>query len=415
MTIIFLWLLPLTTSSVGTSGQNHVMTGEVTGSMFTQGHLTAQEASSLHPVSEVSGHNIRPSFAAGTNPSEEKTTTPSGKLPTISSNTFSPVNQTAATPTSSILSLLNSSIVGAKQPTTTTRVPPILSSSTQSPDTGSDRMTPASTQLILTVTTSAKPAVKSTSTSPVTGGDATHPTGSYKTSLKRQDPPKEKPNRGVSHGKAVAWIIGGALVLMMVGFLVIFIKKRKLQKQQITTTDWAGPSPFLEDGADNGFVTPRSSNRISLSSFLPQRLSKRLSLLPETEEELDDMTPGTTFGEKRQGNTSGQQVDGRTVPESNGTAADVPGMKSTGDVPETVETSPQNCFLLSTENNSENATAQQNDAGTNSLSHFRPGPELTGASDGLCSDSSAHVPEAVLFSTNTDVEHDLSSELLNLC
>uniref|UniRef100_A0A3B4YKL0 Uncharacterized protein n=1 Tax=Seriola lalandi dorsalis TaxID=1841481 RepID=A0A3B4YKL0_SERLL len=353
-----------------------------------QGSSTMQ--TNTYTTKEPSGHNIRSSFTAGTNPSEEKTTTPSRKPPTTSSNTFSSVNQTAATPTSSILSLLNSSTVGAKQPTTT-RVPPILSSSTQSPDTGSDRMTPASTQLILTVTPSAKPAVKSTSTSPVTGGDATHPTASYKTSLatsktsfisitrakKRQDPPKEKPNRGVSHGKAVAWIIGGALVLMMVGFLVIFIKKRKLQKQQITTTDWAGPSPFLEDGADNGFVTLRPSNRISLSSFLPQRLSKRLSLLPETEEELEDMTPGTTFGEKRQGNTSGQQLDGSTVPESNGTAADVPGMKSTGDVPETVETSPQNWFLLSTENNSEvanlspnphppsgvvdNATAQQND------------------------------------------------------
>lgn len=85
---------------------------------------------------------------------------------------------------------------------------------------------------------------------------------------------------------------------MVIGFLVIYIKKRKLQKQQISTTNWAGPTPFLESGADNGQVTLRSSNRISISSFLPQRLSKRLSLLPEVGEEMEDITVGSTFGEQ---------------------------------------------------------------------------------------------------------------------
>lgn len=142
---------------------------------------------------------------------------------------------------------------------------------------------------------------------------------------------------------------------MMVGFLVIYIKKRKLQRQQITTKDWAGPSPFLEGGADNGQVTLRPSNRISLSSFLPQRLSKRLSLLPETDEELEDMTPGT-FGDKHQEALFAQEVAGNDEQESNGSPV-VPEMKSTGDAPETVEnsvsgSSSQTNEPLSTYNNS---------------------------------------------------------------
>ncbi|KAK5869108.1 hypothetical protein PBY51_010065 [Eleginops maclovinus] len=142
-----------------------------------------------------------------------------------------------------------------------------------------------------------------------------------------------KSKNQVPHGKTVAGLIGGALLLMMVGFLVIFIKKRKLQKQQITTGDWAGPSPFLEDGAENGQITLRSPSRISISSFLPQRLSKRLSLLQETDEELEDMTRGTTFG--NQGSSFGQEGD--DIQESNGVA--VPEIKSTGDPPKTVENS----------------------------------------------------------------------------
>ncbi|XP_071328156.1 protein EVI2B-like [Trachinotus anak] len=412
ISLTFIWLLPLTANSMVTSGQNQDFTDvrmrrEVTGSEFTQGHLTAQEA-------EVSGHYITPSLTANIEPSEERTTNPSSEpslrtTPTTSSMTFSPVNQRAATPTNSTLSQLNSSTVGADlqpkvttstatvvtsqatNPTTTTRVPPILSTSTQSPDTGktstpqwtSEKITHPSTQLVSTGTSSTKPADKSTSTSPVTGGDARPSTGSTKPPLvttkttsnhkTRRDQQKENANKEGNHSKVAAGIIGGALTLMMVGFLVIFIKKRKLLKKQITTTDWAGPSPFLDGGADNGQVTLRSSNRISFSSFLPQRLSKRLSLLPETDEELEDMTPATTFGDKNQGNTFGQQADGNNVQESNGTAAAVPEMKSTGDVPQTVEnsgsvTSSQTNHLLSTDNNQEAANLSPESADPHTVS-----------------------------------------------
>lgn len=102
-------------------------------------------------------------------------------------------------------------------------------------------------------------------------------------------------------------------MLMMIGFLVIYVKKQKLQKQQISTTNWAGPTPFLESGADDSHVTLRSSNRISISSFLPQRLSKRLSLLPEIGEEMEDITAGSTFGEKSMTQTKSSQDSPKTV------------------------------------------------------------------------------------------------------
>lgn len=409
VSLIFMWLLSLTTSSAVTPGQNHnstnVMTGEV-GNQFTHDQLTTQEASSLNPLSEVSG-NITQSIIVDVSPTEEKTTKPSTKpsLQTTPSKTFLLNTQTAATPTNPVSSQLKSSTVGMKSmaevqfkvttsatmrvpsqasnPTRTTRVAIMLSSSTISQETGktstshliSDKITHPSTRptqstnLISTSTTSTKSVEnESASKSTVTGGDTTQSAGFYKTSMatttpfihitkakKRED---AKPKKETNHSKVVAGLIGGALVLMMVGFLFIYLKKRKLRRQQITTGDWAGPSPFLEGGADNGQVTLRSSNRISLSSFLPQRLSKRLSLLPETDEELEDMTPGTTFGDKHQGSTFGREVDGNDVQESNGTAVVVPEKKSTGDAPETVEnsvsvSSSQTNDPLSTNNNSE--------------------------------------------------------------
>lgn len=381
VSLIFIWLLPRTASNAVTSGQDNnftdVMTGtQITQNKFTRNQLTTQEMSSLKTISEASGHNVTQSMIVNVNPTEEKATT------TVPPKTLSSGIQTAATPTNSILSQLNSTTVGmnptteiqskvttsatedvtshASIPTTTTWVPSMPRSSTQS-QFSSDKMTNLSTRrtqstnLISSTTTSTKAVeTKSTSSSPVTG-DAMQSTGLYKTTMvttktpfihmteakERQDPPGKnaKSNKGTNHSKAVAGLIGGALVFMMLGFLVIYIKKRKLQRQQITTTDWAGPSPFLEDGADNGQVTLRSSNRISFSSFLPQRLSKRLSLLPDADKELEDMTQGTTFGDKHQENTFGREVDGNDVQKNNGTAVVVPEMKSTGDAPETVENS----------------------------------------------------------------------------
>lgn len=382
ISLIFICMLPLTASSQNDNFTN-VTTGEITGN-FTHNQVT------------LGMSNFTPSIMADVNPTEEETmktsTTPS--LPatqTTPSKTLLPDIHAATTSAYSILSQSNSSTVGMKSmtemkfevttsatmivnnqatnPITPTRVPPMLSSSTQSQEAGntstslftSDKMTHSSTSLAqstyqISTTTSSTKSV-STNTPPVTGGDATQSTGLYKTSKttaktpfihitmanKKQDKGGQD-YKGTNDGKVVAGLIGGALVLMMGGFLFIYIKKRKLQKQQITTSDWAGPSPFLEGGADNGQVTLRSSNRISFSSFLPQRLSKRLSLLPETVEELEEIRPGTTFGSKLQGRSFGQTVDENDVKESNGTAALGPEMKSTGDATETVENSLSDLF-----------------------------------------------------------------------
>lgn len=369
--IISIWLLSLAGSSTVTSGQNHSFN-----------RLTTQDTSSSSP-SEVPRLNT-PSTTAHGNPAEEKTTT---KLPLQTGHT-------AATPTSSLLSQVNSStgvmstevqskvtgsttVSQATNSTKPTTVPLMLTNSTQSQSTGmtptsqfrdgSTRPSttpPQSTNLISTAPTSTKPEKDpSASTSPAPGGDATQTTGitSVTKTIPTTKPKKVEDlsgkqtdsKEGANHSKVVAGLIGGALVLMMVGFLVIYMKKRKIQQQQLTTTDWAGPSPFLEGGGDKEQVTLRSSNRISLSSFLPQRLSKRLTLLPETEEELQDMTPGTTFGGTHQGSTFGREVDGNDGQESNGTAAAVPEMKSTGDAAETTENSSQTNNPLTTSNNSE--------------------------------------------------------------
>ncbi|XP_056905562.1 mucin-2 isoform X2 [Takifugu flavidus] len=146
--------------------------------------------------------------------------------------------------------------------------------------------------------------------------------------------PKKEATKEANHSTVVAWVIGATLFLMMVSFLVIYIRKRKLNEQQITIKNWAGPSPFIEDGEDNGQIRWRPSNRISLSSFLPQSLSRRLSLLPETDEEMEDINPGTTFGDRREGAPSDQQGAGRDVEGSAGAAADAPEAKTTNGVAE---------------------------------------------------------------------------------
>lgn len=146
------------------------------------------------------------------------------------------------------------------------------------------------------------------------------------TAAKNLEETKEESEKGVKHGKIVAGLIGGALLAMMIGFLLILYKKHKLKKHQIATTDWAGPTPFLEagggGGGDNGQVRLRSASRISLTSFLPQRLSKRLSLLAESAEEMQDMqemTVGTTFATKEgQNGVKLEQTSDETAKEADG-------------------------------------------------------------------------------------------------
>uniref|UniRef100_A0A672HCF0 Uncharacterized protein n=1 Tax=Salarias fasciatus TaxID=181472 RepID=A0A672HCF0_SALFA len=381
--LVLTWLL-LTASATLTSGQTHgfteVITGELT--VTAQNQVTSSDA----PLT-VSESDATALTAKGTQ--TEQTTGIQTTVPEISTVE----TEAAATSTNSTSSWINTSagsVVTAGQstvgestasggtaeesnPTEFTTTTPKLSSTTQSLDTGntstavsSRSETPgASTRLLQptriasSATTPAEPEEgKSHGTSPTTGGGGggggglTPSSASDQTPAatavipitkpkKKTDPPEEKAksNAGTNHGKVVAGIIGGALLLMMVGFLVIHYKKRNLQRQNTTTSDWAGPSPFLESGSNNGHVAMRSSNRISLSGFLPQRLSKRLSLLPETDEEMEDMTPATTFGTKPLENSNGQKVDENGVKEMNGSVA--PDVKSTGDSTEADKTSPQ--------------------------------------------------------------------------
>ncbi|XP_041097271.1 protein EVI2B [Polyodon spathula] len=101
-------------------------------------------------------------------------------------------------------------------------------------------------------------------------------------------------------GTIVAVIIGGAFVLMMFAIVFITIRKRRLQQRRAADSNWAGPSPFLDGQIlsppveDEGNYSQRRSKQISLGTFLPQRLSKRFSLLEETKLEGGD--PRDTFG-----------------------------------------------------------------------------------------------------------------------
>ncbi|XP_008274599.1 mucin-22 [Stegastes partitus] len=397
MILIFTWLLSGTASS------------EVTRKNFIHDQLTSQKMFSSYPGSKVSDHTATPSVMVGANVSEGKTTTTASLQTT---QTMPPTKilmntQTTATPTDSRFGstgirstteeqskVIKSTTAGASQAsnlTKPTRVPAVLGNFTQTQGTVEtstsqfvkDKTThpskqpPQTTNLISTATTSIKPEEdKSESTSTATDGDTAQPTGLYKTSVatsfihtttvkKRQNPSGKEENskNRTHHSETVAGLIGGALILMMVGFLVIFIKKRKLRKQQITASEWAGPSPFLEGGADNERVALRSSTRISFASFLPQRLSKRLSMLPEVDKELEDMTLGTTFGGKHQESTFDRGVDGNDVQQSNDSAA-VPETKSTLDTAETIENSvsvtpSQMNNTLSTNNHSDVANVSQ--------------------------------------------------------
>lgn len=148
-----------------------------------------------------------------------------------------------------------------------------------------------------------------------------------RTTRTKKDPPQSNSKTTNDSGIIVACIIGGALVIMLIGFIVIFFQRKRYKQQQVLTKDWAGPSPFLENNADNGHVNLTSANRISFSSFLPQRLSRKLSLLPEEDQELEDIITGTTFGGKQE--TSGK-AETQSIHESNGTAAGAPEVKIEG-------------------------------------------------------------------------------------
>lgn len=352
ISIIFICSLSLADSSVVTSGPNENITqvtrGQNAGNVIRD--QVTVEVVTLNP-SEVVGQTVTPAVtvdAYHTETKEARSPTSRPTTQTMPSKTFSTDGPTTAT------------VVVSSQtsnPTATASIPPMLSTSTQSQDTGqtflftSDRMHRLSTHLTQTTTpisttiTSAKP-VDKTSTSPGKfTDDATHSTGLYRTvrsttkittkAKTNQDLAPKQSSNASNHSKIVAGLIGGALGFMMLGFLLIYMKKRKFKRQLITTSDWAGRSPFLQGGPDDVEVKMRSSNQISLSSFLPQRLSKRFSQPPETTE-LGDITLGSTFVGKRQGSTSEQELAVNDEQKTNGTAAVGPGME---EAPKTVENS----------------------------------------------------------------------------
>lgn len=385
--------------------------------------LASQDESTLRAPRDVSDH-YQPTVT------ERKEKTSKDASTTLLQQTTLPNIEAAATPnyypsshfnsstvdsksTTDSLSRFNSSTLDTKPPTEakvktslpivvtsqvsiqTTRLPSMPMTSAQSQSTGqtsqftSDKISHPSTHptwstnFISTLIMSTKPAEKKViSENP----DTTQSTGLYKASQAMTKKPfihtsvtkktissEKKAKTRAIHGNIVAGIIGGAIIMMMVGFLAIYLRKRKLHEQQMSTTEWAGPSPFLEGGANNGQVALRSSNQISLSSFLPQRLSKRFSLLPETDEELKDITPATTFDSRHQKDSFAQDMAENDEKKSNGIAVGVPEIKTTKDTPETVGN-------LVSESSSPTDKSTNNDSKETNLSQVQPAnaPTLSG-------------------------------------
>lgn len=355
LSLIFVWLLPLTTCRTVTFGHNHNFTHMMTEEM-PKDQLLMQEAFTSSPPAEVSGYQQ----PIDTTLKEERTTTTPMNQPL--QTTPPPTTATAATLTYSTSSQLNSLIVDPMSTTEVLRVTtpnmvptsPASNSSTAAPRLGMSS-TPSgdvtfkvnSFTYSTGYTNFASITTKSeASTSPVTMQATDRPNTSQKATKKRrvpipkkkEFPPQNSSQKEANTGKIVAGIIGGVLVLMVVCFLVIYIKKWKLHKQQITTNDWAGPSPFINSGDDKSRVTLQSSNRISLSSFLPQRMSRKLSLLPEAGEELENINIGTTFGDHQEVSFNGE-VAGADGHKSNGNAAAIAEKKNPADTPDVVENS----------------------------------------------------------------------------
>lgn len=358
LSLILMWLLPLTACRTVTPGQNHDFTR-----MMTE-ELPMQEAFTLSLPAEASGYQ---QLIDTTLKEERTTTTPRNQS---LQTTPPPTTATAATLTYSTSSQFNSlkvdpmSTTEVLQVTTPNMVStsPVSNSPTAATRLGMSSMpssdatfTVKSAEVTNSVTYStgytnvASITAKSESSTSAVAVQATHrPSASQKATKKRTVPiknpkkkefsPEESSQKEANTGKIVAGIIGGVLVLMVVCFLVIYIQKSKLHKQKMTTNEWAGPSPFINSGDDKGRVTLQSSNRISLSSFLPQRMSRRLSLLPEAGEEPENISLGTTFAD-HQAVSFGREVAGADGQKSNGNAVAIAEKKNPADTPDIVENS----------------------------------------------------------------------------
>lgn len=391
--LIFIWLLSLTASSTVIYDQNHTISyvTEETSNRQPTTHESYTQSSDVSDLQKSSAAHVKvdqstsatdtasrqmPQFTAflsniysteGSNdsaPSLSTTISVYNSTEPQFKDTVSPTNA-ATNQASSQFSVVSSMLTSSGQKQTTEKTSEFTSDESIQTSTSPIR----STELISTSTTSTKPVEnKSMRTNPINT-----PTDVYKTSpvttkpqpintsnpKKREIPAQNNSQNGGNHGKIVAGIIGGALLLMMVGFIFIYVKKRKIKRQQILTKDWAGPSPFLDSRTDNDEVILRSSNRISISSFLPQRLSRRLSLLPEEDQEMEDITEGTTFGGKHQKVSLAPEVT-KNGQESNGTTAAVTEMKSTGNATENSVSSSQTNEPPCTDTNSKATDLNEN-------------------------------------------------------
>lgn len=310
-TLLLTWLLQLTANNAEAVSPSHnstdVMAGMVTGNS-TEGQMTTNKASG--PLLQDSD-GFSPFITAKT-PALNDQTTAASTNSTLSDLTSLAlrIKTTTEEPSQSRETVPNVGTTLVITPTTATTVPLLLSKPTQGQNTGKTATSHKMSHM------STRPAVSTqpiSTTSTATKAASTEPNQKIVTSTltkvrkKPFKPRSPQGKNGPNHGKIVAGLIGAALIVMMLGFLLIFIKKRRIQKQQITTTDWAGPSPFLDNAAEISMSNQMSSNQISLRSFLPQRLSA-----------LQEMTGDTTFAEKHQGITFGQEVQSSDGQESNG-------------------------------------------------------------------------------------------------
>ncbi|XP_021167196.2 protein EVI2B [Fundulus heteroclitus] len=327
---ILIMLLPLAAISTLTSEQPHNFMDATAGEVVQNIQLATQQLSTIDQL--LVALNITSTNTADRNtPDESRSSTPSlytTKTMLPATLSINPQTASTVTPSSGILTvkskvwksitMVMTSQTSKQRKKSTQPVMLVLGTIKQSHGTlrtstsqlklnemtTSFKSTSKSTA-IYTETTSFKPEENiSTRTKPVPSGDGAQSSTPVTPTLTFNKTKKKY----FQHSNVVAAIIGAALLLMIVGFVLICMRRQRLQKQQ-TTTNWAGPSPFLEGETNNGNVVLRSSNQISLTSFLPHRLSKRFSLHPETNE-MKDITPRATLEENHQGSTFGQAMDG---------------------------------------------------------------------------------------------------------
>lgn len=167
----------------------------------------------------------------------------------------------------------------------------------------------------------------------------------------------KSPNSGHKNkhpGTIVASLIGSILFLMFIAFLVVLARTRRIKKKKMENTDWAGPSPFIEGDThpnlpnvnEDGPFNHRESKIISLNSFLPQRLSKRFSMISPKEEEvpLESIQVSSTFGHHNVQPLNGKEQKTPDQTQTHDANSSLPEVSSasTAPEPETIPPAPEN-------------------------------------------------------------------------